>query len=115
MQSPKKTYYNHRNSLILLLSNYSILKSILYFIIRLPLEIISSIKDLITFKPLHFLNHYRALLWIIFNFSLIIKRRKKIKSIKVKSNATLFKEGLILNSSIVFRYYILGKKKYLNL
>ena len=115
MQSAEKTYLNHRNSLILLLSNYSVIKSIFYFKIRLPLEIISSIKDLIIFKPLHFLNHYRALLWIIFNFSLIIKRRRKIKSIKVKSNAALFKEGLILNSSIVFRYYILGKKKYLNL
>ena len=54
MQSPQKTYYNHRNSLILLLSNYSIFKSIFYFIIRLPLEIISSIKDLINLKPAHF-------------------------------------------------------------
>jgi len=112
MQSAQKTYLNHRNSLILLLSNYSPIKSILYFILRFPLEIISSIKDLIIFKPLHFLNHYRALLWIIFNFSLIVKRRKKIKSIKVKSNARLIKEGLILNSSIVFKYYLAKKNKY---
>ena len=115
MQSPQKTYYNHRNSLVLLLSNYSIIKSIFYFMIRLPLEIVSSIKDLINFKPVHFLNHYKALLWIIFNFSVIINRRSSIKSIKVKSNELLFKEGLILKSSILFKYFILGKKKYSNL
>ena len=50
--------------------------------------------------------------YIIFNFSLIVKRRKKIKSIKVKSNARLIKEGLILNSSIVFKYYLAKKNKY---
>ena len=112
MQSAKKTYLNHRNSLILLLSNYSFLKSILYFIIRLPLEIISSIKDLVTFKPIHFLNHYRALIWLLINPHIIIKRRKKIKAYKVKSNTALIKENLILNSSIVFKYFLSKINRY---
>ncbi len=112
MQSAQKTYLNHRNSLILLLSNYSFFKSILYFIIRLPLEIISSIKDLITFKPIHCLNHYRALLWLLINPHIIVKRRKEINTYKTKSNTSLKKENLILNSSIVFKYYLSKTNKY---
>jgi len=112
MQSAQKTYLNHRNSLILLLSNYSFSKSILYFIIRLPLEFISSIKDLITFKPIHCLNHYRALIWILTNFYIIIKRRKEIKKYKVQSNAYLMREKLILNYSIVLKYFLAKKGRY---
>ena len=112
MQSADKVYYNHRNSLILLLSNYSLRRSICYFLLRLPLEIVSSIKELISLRPIHCLYHYRALLWLIFNFSVIIKRRRKIQSIKVKNNDSIFKQGLILNSSILFKYYLLNKKKY---
>ena len=112
IQSAQKSYLNHRNSLIVLLSNYSPIKSILYFILRFPLEIISSLKDLLTFKPIHFLNHYRALLWIIIHFYIIIKRRKEIKMYKVKNNTSLIKENLILNSSIVFKYYLEKINKY---
>ena len=112
MQSAQKTYLNHRNSLILLLSNYSFFRSILYFIIRLPLEIISSLKDLVTFKPIHFLNHYRALIWLLVNPHIIIKRRKEIKKYKVKSNAYLLREKLILNYSIVFKYFLAKKRRY---
>ena len=76
------------------------------------MEIISSIRDLISLKPLHFINHYRALIWIVFNFSILVKRRRKIKSIKIKSNSMLFNQGLILKSSILIKYYLWNKKTY---
>jgi len=112
MQSAKKVYYNHRNSLILLLSNYSPWRSFCYFILRLPLEVISSIKDLLSFRPLHFIYHYVALVWIGFNFSIILERRGKIKSIKVKKNTDLFNDGLIASFSLLIKYYLLNKKTY---
>ena len=112
MQSAKKSYYNHRNSLILLLTNYSLSKSIFYFILRLPFEIISSIKDFLTFRPLHCLYHYVAMIWIIFNMNILIQRRKKISQIKIIDCKSLINKGLILNSSIVLKYFILNKNKY---
>jgi len=112
MESPKKVYYNHRNSLILLLSNYSPWRSFCYFILRLPLEIISSIKDLVSLRPLHFINHYLALLWILLNFSIVLKRRKKIKSIKVMNDKKLFDAKLITSFSLLIKYYLFNKKTY---
>ena len=112
MQSAKKSYYNHRNSLILLLTNYPLFKSILYFIFRLPFEIISSIKDLLTFRPLHCLYHYIAMIWIIFNMGILIKRRKKISQIKKIDYQSLIDDGLILRSSAVLKYFIFNKNKY---
>ena len=112
MQSAKKSYYNHRNSLVLLLTNYPLWTSIFYFILRLPFEFISSLKDLLTLRPLHFLYHYMAIFWIIFNINILIDRRKKIRKIKTIDYQSLIDDGLILNSSIVLKYYIFNKKKY---
>ena len=113
--SPKKTYLNHRNSLILLLSNYSYRLSILFFPIRLILEIISSIKELFTFRIKHFIYHYLALFWVVFNFGTIISRRIKNKKIRLRTDKEIFKEGVILSKSIVILYYLLRKKKYSDL
>ena len=112
MKSAKKVYYNHRNSLILLLSNYGPWRSFCYFMLRLPLEVISSAKDLISLRPLHFIYHYLALLWIGFNCSIILKRRKKIKSIKVINNKKLFDEKVISSFSLLIKYYLFNKKTY---
>ena len=48
--SPKKTYLNHRNSLILLLTNYKLSLSLYLLPCRLILEIISSLKDLFSLR-----------------------------------------------------------------
>ena len=112
MQSAKKVYYNHRNSLVLLLSNYCMWRSLCYFTLRLPLEIISSLKELVSLRPLHFLYHYLALLWIVFNFSIILKRRRKIKSIKTVSNQKLFDQKMIASFSLLIKYYVFNKKTY---
>ena len=113
MQSAKKLYYNHRNSLILLLSNYSLLRSLFYFLLRLPLEIISSIKELVSLKPLHFINHYSALLWIVFNPLIIVKRRKAISLVRALPDSSILK--IILKKSIVFQYFIFNKKRFSDL
>ena len=115
MQSPKKTYLNHRNSLILLLSNYSFFRSILYFIIRLPLEIISSLKDLFLFRPIHFLYHYIALFSLIPNIILIKNRRKNIARIRAISDKELMSSGMIYMKSIVIKYFFMSKKIYKDL
>ena len=107
-----KTYLNHRNSLILLLSNYHLGLSIYLFLIRFFLEILSSIKELCSLRISHFIAHYKSLLWVLFNIKVIKRKRKEIAKIRIKSDIELMNDKVILNKSIVKIYYIFLKKKY---
>ena len=113
--SSQKIYLNHRNSLILLLTNYSISLSLYLLPIKLILEIISSLKELLTFRIMNFINHYLAILWIVFNFNVIISRRRKNKKIRNQSDKEIFNKEIILSKSIVRLYFLLGRKKYSDL
>ena len=52
--SIQKKYLNHRNSMILLLTNYQLLRTIKNFIIRFFLEILSSFYELFKLRHIIF-------------------------------------------------------------
>jgi hypothetical protein len=109
--SPYKTYLNHRNSMILLLTNYKLFKSLCLFLPRLILEIVSSINDLFKLKIFHFLAHYIAILSLL-NIPFLYKRRSlnyKIRKVNDELINTIFKK------SIVFKYFINRIKKFSSL
>ncbi len=112
--SPYKKYLNHRNSLILLLSNYEFLNVVKIFPLRLLLEVISSIKDLLSLKPLHFISHYLSILSLL-NLPYILKKRVVVKKIRVLSDSSLFNKKIIYSNSIVWDYFIRGKYFFNNL
>ena len=104
--SPYKTYLNHRNSMILLLTNYNLLTAITLFPLRVVLEIISSVNDLLKLKIFHFLAHYRALIALL-NIPYLYKRRalnNKIRKVSDASISTIFKKSIVLK-------YFAGKIK----
>ena len=99
--SPYKTYLNHRNSMILLLTNYNLLTAITLFPIRVVLEIISSVNDLLKLKIFHFLAHYRALIALL-NIPYLYKRRALNSKIRKVSDASI---SAIFKKSIVCKYF----------
>ena len=103
--SPQKTYLNYRNSLILLLTNYPLSKSIYLFFPRIMMEAISFIKEIIIFKWLHAFSIIRSWFWIIFNLKYLYERRKSLISYHT------FNNNLIYQQSIVKKYFI-ERKKY---
>ena len=107
--SPYKTYLNHRNSMILLLSNYQFINVIKIFPLRIILEIISSIKDLFSLKILHFFSHYLAIL-SLFNIFYLFRRRRIVRKIRINDDSALFNKKIIYSNSIVWSYFI--KRKY---
>ena len=107
--SPYKTYLNHRNSMILLLSNYQFINVIKIFPLRIILEIISSIKDVFSLKILHFFSHYLAIL-SLFNLFYLFRRRRIVRKIRVNDDSDLFNKKIIYSKSIVWSYFI--KRKY---
>ena len=105
--SPKKTYLNYRNSLILLLTNHPLNISIKLFFPRIIMEVISFIREMILLRWGHGFSIIKSWIWIIFNLSFILSRRKNIIN-KNKLNFSLHK-------NIILDYYIKRKKKYSNL
>jgi GT2 family glycosyltransferase len=108
MGSPRKVYYNFRNSLFMLWKNYSSETIGRRFIARILLDIVAAWKALADGKPkewwavakahLHFLKHFRK----------FIKKRKALQE-----KRTIHTDPkTMMDISIVWQYFIKGNKKY---
>ena len=107
-QSSKKTYLNHRNSLMTFFSNHNIILILILFIPRILMHFTSTVVDLLLLKPNHAFAQIRAIQSILFNIPHIIRKRQLNKRIK---NKKYFLNG-IFKGSIVINYFLLNKKKY---
>ena len=101
----KKIYLNHRNSIILFLSNHQNL-SINMIFKRMILEKLAALNYLFTGKLSAFFAIYKANLWILIHLNYIIKRRRKIKTNHIIS------EDLMAPYSIVKQYFKNRKTTY---
>ena len=114
-ESPQKTYLNHRNSMILLLTNYRLSLSLFLFPMRVFLELLSSFYDLFQLKFIHAYMHLKALIYLLFNIKYLWKRRQLISKIRKVSDKSLFDQKVFLNESIVKKYFLFQQKKYTQL
>ena len=104
--SPKKTYLNFRNNLIMITKNESLISLTLKLPFRLFLDILASFYILIKNKSLlHFLEIIKAYVSFIIKLPHILFKKEKTK---MNSNK--------LNKSIIpFEYYLRGKKRFSDL
>jgi GT2 family glycosyltransferase len=113
MFSLKKQYLNHRNSLQMVLSNYSLPLALYILPIRFSLEFVALSYALLRMDFNHVFGIIKSLLWIITNPFAILKRRKHIKTIRtVKDKKVL---SWLFWGSVVFDYYIRGKKRSIDI
>jgi GT2 family glycosyltransferase len=108
--SPFKTYLNHRNSLILLLTNYQGWRGLLLSFPRMMLEGVSFLKEVFAGRFDHAFAHVKAKSWIIFHPNIIIKRRQLIKQIAKLNNTQL--SNKIYKKSIVIEYFLRKKTEF---
>ena len=111
--SPFKTYLNHRNSFLLLLTNFSIPFALLLSIPRLFLELVSMIYELCLGRVSHSFSIFKSLIWLIFNPHIIIKRiiyNNRIRKINDFKMIKYFYKG-----SIVLKYFLFNKQTYSSL
>lgn len=100
--NPQKTFLNFRNSLLNVVKNVP--KKWFLFVIfsRLLLDGIAGIKFILELRPIHTLAILRAHLSFYANFLKFLKKRK-----------TLFKkQNYYKHTSIVWQYFVLGKRKF---
>ena len=107
--SHKKIYLNHRNSIILFLTNHNYL-SLSMILKRLLLEKLAALYYLFTGQFKGFFAVCRANIWILLKLSYIRKRRIKIQKI-IKKDYVIPKE-LMVPYSIVLQYFKNNKKTY---
>ncbi len=109
-QSVMKYYLNHRNSLIMLLANYSPLVAVYLFPIRIMLDLVAMLYALIRKDLNHVIGIMKALGWILFHPQVIIKKRRdnSLRGLNIKN----LKPGVFFRGSIVVAYYLLGRKTY---
>ncbi len=110
--NPRKDFLNFRNNLYLLTKNVNITSLLWLVPARLVLDGIAGIKFLIGGKPKSTLAIIRAHMSFYIHLPLVLERRNKeyqwIKNVKIdKPNYT----GKYYNS-IVYKYYVEGKKKF---
>lgn len=105
-----KSYYNHRNSLILFLTNHNPAIMFSLLIPKLTLELISLLRYLLLFDWNSLSAQICSLLWILTHPVYLMGRVYKIN--KIKKNPLYSIIHKMYKSSVVFKYYILRKKKY---
>ena len=104
-ENPNKNYLNYRNSLIMLTKNLP-LNSLLYVLfVRIVLDMISVIRYLIIARIDLSLSIIKAHLSYFNQANRILKNRDK----------SLKKENYYKVRSIVYNYFLLGKKKFFSL
>ena len=113
MHTHKKHYLNHRNSLLMLFSNYSI-KNIFFFgIPRLILEIAACFYSILMLDWRHLTGILRSLFWIISHPNVIMKKRKNFFNTRIIEDKKIMEN--MMQSSIVIKYYLLKKQTYLDI
>ena len=100
--NPHKTYLNFRNSLLNVMKNVP--KKWFLFVIfsRLFLDGIAGLKFILELRPVHTLAILKAHISFYKNFFKFLKKRRKLPK----------NENYNLHTSIVWQYFVLGRKKF---
>ena len=102
--SPQKTFLNFRNSLYSLVKNLPKNRIIPIILIRLLLDGFAGIKFLIELKPTHFMAILKAHFSFYRHLTVMLKKRNEFP--KNKNYYTI--------KSVVWQYFVLGKKRFTN-
>ncbi len=106
----KKIYFNHRNSVFMMLKNYSTHRLLYLLPVRIALDKITFLKGLITFDTKLLKSLFMAYKWLIINFKLIMKKRKIVQqNRKVKDKAL---DKLFYHKSVALGYFLFNKRTY---
>ena len=113
MHSHRKYYLNHRNSLLMLFSNYSALNTFYIGTIRIMFELIALVYAILKLNLNHASGIIRSMLWILLHPITIIIRRNHFKKLrKIKDRYILNK---LFKGSIVLSHFLRGKNTYFDI
>ena len=101
----KKTFLNYRNSLLMLTKNLPLKSLLSTLLIRLIMDILSSLRFIYSGKIYHFMSIYKA----HFHYYLMLR------SLLSNRNNGKIRSNYFKINSIVYKYFVQGKKKFFQL
>ena len=105
-ESPRKTFLNFRNNLLMLYKNLPPVQWLLVMLIRWPLDYVAAMQMLLSGKLLNFKAVFQARC----AFWRLRKQYKAIRMTNLRKSKVLY-PTTISKRSIIFDYYLLGKRK----
>ena len=112
-ESFSKMYWNHRNSLYIMLKNYEFGNAIRKTFVHLLLDYVAIVVSLFRGEA----NRSGAILkshfWIITHLGLIIRKRREVQKKRKVSDRQLLSN--MYRRSIVWDYFVLGRKRFSDL
>lgn len=106
-----KTFFSHRNGLIMLLKNYSTVQLLTYLPIRILLDIIAFFYYIITLYPSHSIDMIKAYISLSTLIPQVLKKRKEVDRVK-KANRNNKVVYPLYKRSIIVDYFLKGKKTF---
>ena len=111
--TPQKIYLNHRNSLIMLLKNYSCASLLRIFPIRLLFELAAGLYYVAKLDLKSAIAVMRAVIDILLRLPAILQKRASIQRCRVCNDRALRQQ--LYHRSIVLDYFVLGRKSFVEL
>lgn len=111
MGTPRKVYYNFRNSLFMLWKNYSSACLPKRFLLRVFLDIIAALKALFEGKPREWVAIAKAHLHFLRDFGKVHRKRKALQKKRINND----NPETMQNFSIIWHHFGKGTKKFSNL
>lgn len=105
-----KMYWNHRNSIFMLLKNLETRNLFYYTGVHILLDYVACIRSLVTLRPKRAVAIVKAHLWIISHIKLILRGRSQVLAGRKVSDEEVFRRMYPL--SVVYQYFIRRKRTY---
>ncbi len=108
--NPRKMYWNYRNNLFMLIKNLSLKNLLLRLFVRIPLDVVALGMETVKGRFGNTKAIISAYLWVFANIKLIMRKRRAVQRLRTVSDRRIFQK--MYPGSIVFEYFILGKRKF---
>ncbi len=108
--SPRKTYWNFRNNIFLLMKNLSAPNLLIRLPIRIPLDMVACGLELVKGHFANALAILKAYSWLISHIPLILRKRRITQQRRRLSDQQVLNR--MYPGSIVFEYFILKRRKF---
>ena len=105
-----KMYYNHRNSIFMLWKNYSAGNLVRVLPVRMALDLVLTLKSLVTLDFKRLLAVPMAYLWLLGHLPMLWRKRRRVQAMRTVTDGEI--APLMLPGSLVIDYYLRGKKTF---